>query len=301
MTNRVGRPRKAESFRRLVVAALAEQPEIPTRELLARATAEGYGGQKSAFYALVASARDPAHTTQRRPPLPAELSRHDVIDLALRGALGRARLFVSRLEYSRFVAASVIEGEGIEPIARALLAHFAAFGGVPLLATFDSPRVGVAGSEAVAPLAYLGLDLGVGIELPEAVRSRSRASSRLSRMIRLELLPPLTEINCRAELMRQVAGFVDERNARVAEETGEAPIALREEERRRLRPPRVSPAELTVRVPVVVQPGGVVHHEGRRWFVRAAPGTSGVLYLAPDRVRIVAGCASAVFPRDVTS
>lgn len=298
MTNRVGRPRKADSYRRLVVAALAEEPEIPTRELLQRATAEGYDGQKSAFYALVASARDPAHATQRRPRLPGESSRHDVIDLTLAGHNKRARLFVSRLEYSRYIAATVLEESGIEPIARALCAHFASFGGVPLLATFDSTRVGVAGSDAVAPLAYLGLDLGVGIELPEPIRSRTRASSRLSRMIRLELLPPLTQINSYEDLPRQVSDFVDEHNARVADETDETPNALLQEERRRLRPLRVPCSELTLRVPVVVQRGGYINFETRRWFVRAAvPGTSATLFLSPCRVRIVAGSATAIFGR----
>jgi hypothetical protein len=299
MTNRVGRPRKAESFRRLVVAALATDPEVPTRDLLKRATEEGYDGQKSAFYALVASARDPSHATPRRPALPGELSRHDVIDVTIGEKAKRTRLFVSRLEYSRFVAATVIEESGLEPIARALCSHFAAFGGVPLLATFDSTRVGVAGTEEVALLAYLGIDLGVGIELPEANRPRTRATSRLARMIRVELLRPLTQINSKQELLARVSAFVDARNTQPGTDTAVAPIMLREEERRRLRPLRVSPADLTLRVPVVVQPGGVIAHDGRRWDVRAAvPGTSGMLYLSRDRVRVVAGNASAIFSRD---
>jgi hypothetical protein len=130
MTNRIGRPRKAESFRRLVAAALQKTPTIPTRVLLEHATAEGYDGQKSAFYAMVATERDPAHTSQRRTPLPGELSRHDVFDLVL-PSHRRTRLFVSRLEYSRHLAASVLGQSGIEAVARALCAHFAAFGGGP--------------------------------------------------------------------------------------------------------------------------------------------------------------------------
>lgn len=293
MTNRVGRPRKAESFRRLVVAALAEEPAVPTRVLLERATAEGYDGQKSAFYALVASERDPSHSTQRRRALAGELSRHDVFDV------GRSRLFVSRLEYSRYVAVSMLTETGVEPIARALCAHFAAFGGVPLLAIFDSTRAGVAGGDSVAPLAYLGLDLGVGIELPEASRGRAGASSRLSRTLRVELAHALSEIKHDAEVPARIAAFVEDHNLRVVDEMGESPIVLLQEERRRLRPMRVPLHELTLRVQAVVQPGSVIAFDGRRWFVRAAvPGTSATVFLSPSRVRIVAGNASAIFARE---
>jgi hypothetical protein len=275
----MGRPRKPESFRKLVVAKLAEEPSIPTRDLLERAIAEGYDGQKSAFYALVASARDPAHGAQRQPPLPGERSRHDVIDLTLRRARKRVTLFVSRLEYSRFIAVSVLRERGIEPIARAMCADFATFGGVPLLASFDSTRIGVAGSEAVAPLAHLGVELGVGIDLADhglAPKAHLRSLRRV-----------LSDL----EDLHELDAVVADHNSRVAPD-------LLMEERRRLRPLRLALDELTLRVPTMVRPGSVITFDSHRWFVRAAtPGTSAIVYLSPRRVRIVAGNASAIFMR----
>jgi hypothetical protein len=281
----MGRPRKAESFRKLVVAKLAEEPAIPTRELLEHAKAEGYDGQKSAFYALVASARDPAHNALRQPPLPGERSRHDVIDLTLRRVRKRVTLFVSRLEDSRLIAVRVLRERGIEPIARAMCEDFATFGGVPLLASFDSTRVGVAGSESVAPLAYLGLDLGVGIEL---VGDNNRA---LARAAPGSLRRALADLDREEDLGARVAAFVADHNSLVAPD-------LLMEERRRLRPIRVALDELTLRVPTMVRPGSVITFDSHRWFVRAAtPGTSATVYLSPRRVRIVAGNASAIFTR----
>ena len=304
---RVGRPRKAESFRRLVAVTLAEDPEIQTQELLKRATAEGYDGGKSAFYDMVASTRDPARTQNGRDPLPGECSRHDLVETMIEHADGsrrRARLFVSRLEYSRWSAMTLIHGDGVEPIARALVDHFTRAGGVPLLATFDSRRLGAAGadapSELVSALAYLALDLGVGIELPQPSRSRAGAAARLVRFVKDELVPQLQPVHDEADLARQIDAFVAEHNTRMSPETGRSPMCLLTEERRRLRAVRVSPAELTVRVPIVVQPGGIVAHEGRKYMISAdAAGTTGMLFVSAEQIRIVAGSITGIFTRSL--
>lgn len=297
MTNKVGRPRKAESFRRLVAAALVEDPEISTLELLRRATAEGYDGGKSAFYELVASTRDPGRAGERRDALPGESSRHAVVEVTLPyagGARRRARLFVSRLDFSRFVLVSLLPDNGLEAIARALVEHFARIGGVPLLATFDSLRLGAVSTE---PFAHLALDLGIGIQLPQPPRTRV-SSSRIARMLREELVPPLFGVRDDADLVRQIDGYTTERNARVVEELGRTPRMLLLEERRRLRPLRVSPAELTLRIPITVQPGGIVTYEDRDYVVSHVPsGTAGMLFVAPTQLRIVVGGSVTVFAR----
>src|SRR5262245_5378568 len=48
---RIGRPSKTAAFTESIVAWLAEEPALPTQELLRRATDAGYEGNKSAFYA----------------------------------------------------------------------------------------------------------------------------------------------------------------------------------------------------------------------------------------------------------
>jgi hypothetical protein len=302
---RVGRPRKAESFRRLVAVTLEQNPEIQTQELLKRATAEGYDGGKSAFYDMVASTRDPFRGQHGRDPLPGECSRHDLVEVMIDYADGsrrRTRLFVSRFEYSRWTAITLVRGDEIEPIARALVEHFTRAGGVPLLATFDSRRLGAAGtdapSESVSTLAYLGLDLGVGIELPQASRGRAGAAERLMRMIKDDLLPQLTEVRDEQDLLRQLDSFVAERNARTSLESGRSPDEVLVDERRRLRAVRVSLAELTLRVPIVVQAGGIVVHEGRKYMIASeAVGMSGMLFVSAEQIRIVAGSIIGIFTR----
>ncbi|MGZ3421599.1 MAG: hypothetical protein ACXVEE_27225 [Polyangiales bacterium] len=280
-----------------MAAALVEDPSVPTNELLRRASAEGYEGGKSAFYALVADTREPTRASHRRTALPGESARHEIVEVVVPyvgGSRKRTRLFVTRLEYSRFVALSVLQPEGIEPIARTLVEHFTRVGGVPLLSTLDARRLGLASTE---PLAYLALDLGLGIELLEPSKGRN-SSSRIVRMIKDELLPPLVEVGDEADLARHIEAYAAERNARVSEETGRTPLSMLVEERRRLRPLKVSLADLTLRFPIVVQPGGIVTHEGREYAISPlAAGTSGMLYLGAHQIRIVAGKFNSTFAR----
>lgn len=55
----IGRPSKAAPFAEQVRAWLAEAPDLPTLELLRRAKDQGYAGNKTAFYAMVAGVRPP--------------------------------------------------------------------------------------------------------------------------------------------------------------------------------------------------------------------------------------------------
>ena len=53
----VGRPSKAEAYREVLVQALTEDPALRSVELLHRARLAGYGGGKSAVYALAQTLR----------------------------------------------------------------------------------------------------------------------------------------------------------------------------------------------------------------------------------------------------
>jgi len=72
--------------------------------------------------------------------------------------------------------------------------------------------------------------------------------------------------------------------------TGVPPLRRMAEERARLRPLKIAPADLALRIPVSVSPTGVVVHDGHSYSMPPdAIGLPGTLYLYRDRVRIIAG------------
>ena len=80
--------------------------------------------------------------------------------------------------------------------------------------------------------------------------------------------------------------------------TGVIPAVRRAEEAPRLRPLKVPPEELALRIPVYVGPTGTVVHDGHAYSMPPeAISMPGTLYLYADRVRIVAGRHQAVHPR----
>ena len=137
----VGRPSKAAPYRSFVVEQLSGEPELISLEILRRARLAGYKGGKSALYRLIASLRGPsAQPVVRFEGLPGEFSQHDfgqVLVRLLDGKSRRIHFFASRLKYSRFVQVTIVPDETVESIARPLVEHFEAMGGVPLLAVFD--------------------------------------------------------------------------------------------------------------------------------------------------------------------
>jgi hypothetical protein len=80
--------------------------------------------------------------------------------------------------------------------------------------------------------------------------------------------------------------------------TGVIPAVRLAEERSRLRPLKVAPADLALRVPVVVGPTAEVLHDTHTYSMAPdAIGIPGTLFLYRDRVRIVAGRFEAVHDR----
>jgi hypothetical protein len=93
------------------------------------------------------------------------------------------------------------------------------------------------------------------------------------------------------DLLRQLAEWRSEGNTeRPCRATKVIPAVRLDEERPRLRPLKVAPTDLAVRVPIVVGPTAEVIHDLHPYSMPAdAIGIAGTLYLYRDRVRIVAG------------
>ena len=102
-----------------------------------------------------------------------------------------------------------------------------------------------------------------------------------------------------ADLLAQLAAWHEEVNTKVpSRATGVPPAARMAEERARLRPLKLAPAELALRIPVSVGPTAYVLHETHLYSMAPdAIGIPGTLFLFQDRVKIVAGRFSALHPR----
>jgi transposase len=173
---RIGRPSKSSSFGTRVTEWLAEDPTLPTQELLRRAKEVGYAGKKTAFYALVSGVRPIEKVpVVRFEGLPGEFSQHDFgcVDVKyVDGTKQRIHFFASRLKYSRFSQVTLVDNERVETIMRCLARDFVAFGGLPLMAVFDRPKTivkkGGKGREVEEynqVFAQAIVDIGVGVEM----------------------------------------------------------------------------------------------------------------------------------------
>src|SRR6516162_8010448 len=101
------------------------------------------------------------------------------------------------------------------------------------------------------------------------------------------------------DLQQQLSEWHREVNQeRPCRATGIIPAARLAEEAGRLRPLKVQPENLALRLPVYVGPTGTVLHEGHAYSMPPeAISMPGTLYLYADRVRIVAGRFEALHPR----
>jgi hypothetical protein len=102
-----------------------------------------------------------------------------------------------------------------------------------------------------------------------------------------------------ADLLAQLAEWRTEVNTdRPCRATNIVPMVRLAEERPRLRSLKVAPADLALRVPVVVGPTAEVIHDTHPYSMPPdAIGIPGTLFLYRDLVRIVAGRFEAVHPR----
>jgi transposase len=306
----IGRPSKAEPFRGFVAKVLAEDPELLSLEVLRRARLDGYEGGKSALYALISSLRPrPTRPLVRFEGLPGEFAQHDFGHVDVRfmdGTTKRIHFFASRLKYSRWVEVTVVPDERVETLVRRLVDHFVGFGGVPLVSVFDRPKTvalhwakdGTV-TEWNSTFAAVTLDLGVGVEVCWPARGNQKGSvENLVGWVKGSFFKQRRFLD-EADLLAQLAAWHDEVNTKVpSRATGVTPAARMAEERARLRPLKVAPAELALRIPISVGPTGYVLHDTHLYSMPPdAIGIPGTLFLFQDRVKITAGRFSALHPR----
>ena len=306
----VGRPSKADAYRDVLLQALTEEPTLRSVEVLHRARQAGYLGGKSAIYALAQTLR--VHVTAplvRFEGLPAEFSQHDFGEVRVHfqdGTEAIVHFFASRLKYSRWAEVTLVPDEQVETLVRTLVDHLTAFGGIPLVAVFDRPKTvalkwgrdGVV-TEWNPTFAGVALDLGIGVEVCWPYRPQEKGSvENLVGWVKGSFFKQRRFLD-RADLEQQLREWLTETNTvRPSRATGVPPAQRIVEERPRLRPVKIAPADLALRIPVSVSPMGVVMHDRHPYSMPPeAIGLPGTLYLYRDRVRIVAGRFSAEHAR----
>jgi transposase len=306
----VGRPSTADTYRAVLVEALTENPAVRSVELLHRARLAGYAGGKSALYRLAQALRIRTVTPLVRfEGLPGEFSQHDFGEVRVayqHGIEETVHFFASRLKYSRWIEVGLVADERVETLVRALVAHLDAFGGIPLVTVFDRPKTIALrwGRDGVVTdwnptFAGVALDLGIGVEVCWPYRPQEKGSvENLVGWVKGSFFKQRRFLD-RADLERQLREWITEANTiRPSRATGVSPSARIAEERARLRPLKIAPADLTLRLAVSVTPTGVVLHEGHPYSMPPdAIGLPGTLYLYRDRVRIIAGRFSAEHAR----
>jgi transposase len=307
---RIGRPSKVENFRKLVVKILQEEPGLPSLEILRRIQEAGYQGGKTALYALVASLRPKGiKPLVRFEGLPGEFSQHDFgqVDIEfLDGAIRRMHFFASRLKYSRYIRVSRVKDETVESLVRNLAKHLYSWGGVPLLCVFDRPKTVALKwrrngevTEWNPVFAYAMLEIGIGVELcwPHSPEQKGSVENLVG-FVKSSFFK-VRRFQDEEDLEQQLVAWHREVNEeRPCRATGVIPVVRLSEEALRLRPLKVRPEDLALRIPVYVGPTGTVLHHGHPYSMPPeAISMPATLYLYADRVRIVAGRYEARHPR----
>jgi transposase len=310
----IGRPSRVEPHRRFIEEVLEAEPELPSLEILRRARSKGYTGGKSALYSLIASLRPKVvRPLVRFEGLPGEFSQHDFgqIDVEyVDGTIQRVRFFASRLKYSRLVRVSLVKDETVETLVRSLAEHLDSWGGAPLMCVFDRPKTVAIHwkkngevTEWNSTFAYAALELGVGVELCWPYRPQEKGSvENLVGFVKSSFFK-VRRFRDEADLVEQLTQWLAEVNEqRPCRATNVIPALRWGQERPRLRPLKVTPEKLAIRVPVQVGPTGAVFHGGRPYTMPPeAAGRPGTLFLYRDRVRIVAGPYEAIHDRHSVS
>lgn len=306
----IGRPAKAEPMRAVIAEILALEPTLLSVEILRRAKLKGYKGGKSALYDLIRTVRPkPIRPMVRFEGLPGEFTQHDFGQVEVRFLSGTREVvhfFASRLKYSRWVEVTIVPDERAETLVRTWADHFAAIGGIPLLAVFDRPKTVALKWDRSGrvtewnPLfAGVMLEMGIGVELcwPHSPEQKGSVENLVG-WVKGSFFKQRRFVDD-ADLQQQLAEWRTEVNTqRPSRATRIIPAVRLAEERSRLRPLKVAPADLAVREPIVVGPTARVFHDGHPYSMSPeAIGIPGTLFLYRDRVRIVAGRFEATHPR----
>ncbi|MEO5767444.1 MAG: hypothetical protein ABIS92_03755 [Polyangia bacterium] len=309
----VGRPSKAQPFRSFVVDLLLANPRMKSLEIVRRARVVGYEGGKSALYAVISTLRPRrSRPLGHQDKIPGEIVRHGLAQVDLRFAEGQTRtvnFLVSRLEYSRFSVVSLMSDQGVETLVRSLVHHYQIIGGVPLLATFDRGKPIATRTDSEGQIlewdlsfAYAAIQLGIGVQVRARRGADRGVGTNLGNWVKNGFFKDRVFAG-EVDLERQLDEWVAKTNGLVSPETGnqlgnQAPAVLLTEERQRLRPLKLTPETLALRVPVVVGPRAAVLYEDQAYAMPPdAVGLVGALYLYPDKVVVVAGRYQTTHPR----
>jgi transposase len=298
----IGRPATAEPFRSVIAEILAQEPALRSVEILRRAKLKGYAGGKTALYTLISALRPRTiRPLVRFEGLAGEFTQHDFghVDVRfLNGTEKRVHFFASRLKYSRWVEVTIVPDECTETLVRTFVDHFAAIDGVPLLAVFDRPKTVALKwtrdghvTEWNPLFAGVALDLSVGIEVCWPASPWQKGSiENLVGWVKGSFFKQRRFVDDE-DLRQQLAEWRTEVNTqRPCRATTVIPAVRLDEERPRLRPLKVLPDDLAVRIPIVVGPTAEVIHDTHPYSMPPdAIGIAGTLYLYRTRVRIAAG------------
>jgi hypothetical protein len=143
------------------------------------------------------------------------------------------------------------------------------------------------------------LEMGIGVELCWPYRAQEKgAVENLVGFVKGSFFK-VRRFQDPEDLEQQLGDWHREVNEeRPCRATGVIPAVRLAEEAPRLRPLKVRPEDLALRIPVYVGPTGTVLHDGHAYSMPPeAISMPGTLYLYADRVRIVAGRHEAVHPR----
>jgi transposase len=169
----------------VIAAILAQEPELLSVELLRRAKLRGYTGGKTALYTLISALRPKTiRPLVRFEGLAGEFTQHDFGHVDVRfldRTEKRVHFFASRLKYSRWVEVTIVKDERAETLVRTFVDHFAAIGGVPLLAVFDRPKtvVGGANTDVVEPAGHAARSVGSAGITSQGLTARGLSRRRL--------------------------------------------------------------------------------------------------------------------------
>jgi transposase len=158
---RLGRPQVEPTIRATVRRLVEEDPAIPPGEVCRRLREAGTPRGLSTTYRVIAQTRQeiPAEVMVRFEGVAGEFAQFDFGHVEVRltdGARRRVHFAAYRLEWSRWVHVVLVPNERVEALVRALLASFAASGGVPLRVVFDNPKTVVLRREEGRPTPLTG-------------------------------------------------------------------------------------------------------------------------------------------------
>lgn len=308
----VGRPGVPERARDRLRELIAADPEAPPLEFLRLLREEGVRLGESTFYRIfrVEKEKLPAEIMVRFEGVAGEFAQFDFGEVDVRLLSGKKRRIhfaAYRLKYSRWVWVVVVPDERVESLVRALLLCFEHSGGVPLRVVFDRPKTVVIGMEEKRPiwnatLAQVAIDYGFTIELCAARSPEQKGSvENLVGFVKRRFFRARRFADLEADLTRQLLEWLTEVNEeRPSRATKVIPSVRLAEERSRMKPLAVPPAEYPLRYAVQVGPTALVDFQGVRYAMPAgACGIPATLHLYVDRVRVVTagGRFEATHPR----